>query len=357
MSSEMRRKVLHIICVVYAALMLLLPVSCSDNNKDYYAEYANTPRGNFEALWTIMDRHYCFFDLKEQEFGVNWNQVYNKYSMSISDNMSGRALFEVLSSMIGELRDGHVNLISSYDFGRNWHWKTDYPANYSKDIQDKYLGTDYIIANGTYCYTILDDNIGYLAISSFENTISSSQLNAMLNYMMMCNGLIIDIRDNGGGDVRAVYDLSSRFTEERILTGYSCYKNGPGHNDFSDMEENWLEPDRYNLRWVKPVVLLVNRGCYSSANDLANVMKAIPSVTLVGDTTGGGGGLPFVSELPNGWFVRFSSAPTLDASFRHIESGVGPDIKLDMDQNDLDKGIDTYIEYARKMINDRLVNP
>ena len=95
----------------------------------------------------------------------------------------------------------------------------------------------------------------------------------------------------------------------------------------------------------------------SSANDFANVMKAIPTVTLVGDTTGGGGGLPFVSELPNGWFVRFSSAPTLDAQLKHIESGVAPDICLQMDEADLKKGVDTYIEFARKYINDRIINP
>ena len=352
----MKKKAPNIITVLVTAIVLCL-LSCSDNRKDDHAEYANTPRGNFEALWTIMDRHYCFFDLKEKDFGVNWNQVYYKYSPSISDNMSNRALFEVLCSMIGELRDGHVNLISSYDFGRNWSWKTDYPENYSKEIQDSYLGTDYLIANGTYLYKILDDNIGYLAITSFENTISDSQLNAMFNYMMLCNGIIIDIRNNGGGYVMAVDDLASRFIEESILVSYSCYKNGPGHNDFSELEKNWLEPDWYNLRWVKPVVLLVNRGCFSSANDFANVMKAIPTVTLVGDTTGGGGGLPFVSELPNGWFVRFSSAPTLDAQLKHIESGVATDICLQMDEADLKKGVDTYIEFARKYINDRIINP
>ena len=354
--NGMKRLALYTASVLVMALSLLLPVSCIGNDEDFYAEFANTPRGNFTALWTIMDRHYCFFDLKKKELGVDWNQVYYKYNSSVSDKMSDRSLFEVLCSMIGELRDGHVNLVSAYDYGRNWQWKTDYPANFSKDLQDAYLGNDFIMASVDNCYKVLSDNIGYLAVKGFSSPMSSGQMNVLISNFALCNGMIIDLRDNGGGYVAAAEELASRFTEERILTGYSCYKNGPGHNDFSDLEENWLDPDMSNLRWTKPVVLLVNRGCFSSANDFANMMKNIPTVTLLGDTTGGGGGLPMVSELPNGWLVRFSSAPSFDPAMNCIESGVAPDIRLDMDENDIKNGVDTYIEYARKLINDRIIN-
>ena len=86
-------------------------------------------------------------------------------------------------------------------------------------------------------------------------------------------------------------------------------------------------------------------------------MKALANVTLLGDTTGGGGGLPMSSELPNGWVVRYSSAPTFDADTNHIEFGVAPDIRLDMKVEDIFSEKDTYIEAARRFINDKLVNP
>ena len=86
------------------------------------------------------------------------------------------------------------------------------------------------------------------------------------------------------------------------------------------------------------MVVLVNRGCFSTANDFAVSMKAFDGVTLLGDTTGGGGGLPMTSELPNGWLVRFSSAPSYDADTNHIEFGVAPDIRLDMKDSDVSKG-------------------
>ena len=66
----------------------------------------------------------------------------------------------------------------------------------------------------------------------------------------------------------------------------------------------------------------------------------------MGDRTGGGSGLPFHSELPNGWSVRFSASPILDANMQHTEFGIDPDIKVDMLQEDIEKGIDTIIEEA-----------
>ena len=63
------------------------------------------------------------------------------------------------------------------------------------------------------------------------------------------------------------------------------------------------------------------------------------------------------SELPNGWVVRYSSAPTFDADTCHIEFGVAPDIRLDMNDADVKAGVDTYIEAARAFIKDQIVNP
>lgn len=352
----MNRKLKNIILVSAASVMMLLQAGCSWNGETRDKEFANTPKGNFMALWTIMDERYCYFDLKKEMLGVDWDEVKKRYSASISDDMSSRALFEVLCNMIAELRDGHVNLSSVYDFGRNWSWKTDYPANFSKDLQNKYLGNNYVIGGNGYYYRILDDNIGYLTVENFESSMSDSRLNVMFNNMALCNGIIIDIRDNGGGLLTASESLASRFTEKKVTVSYCCYKTGPGHNDFSRLYSNEISPAEYDLRWIKPVVVLTNRGCYSSANDFALTMKALDNVTLMGDTTGGGGGLPLSSELPNGWVVRFSSSPTFDTEMNHVEFGVAPDIRLDMKDEDIEAGVDTYIESARKFINDKLVN-
>ena len=80
-------------------------------------------------------------------------------------------------------------------------------------------------------------------------------------------------------------------------------------------------------------------------------MRYMPHATIIGDQTGGGSGMPFNSELPNGWGVRFSACPMFDAEMQQIEFGIDPDIKVDLDPADQAEGIDTIIEAARAFLN------
>jgi C-terminal processing protease CtpA/Prc len=75
-------------------------------------------------------------------------------------------------------------------------------------------------------------------------------------------------------------------------------------------------------------------------------MKDAPKAIIIGDKTGGGGGMPLSNELPNGWMVRFSASPMYNGSMQHIEFGIDPDIKVDLDSADVAKGKDTLIERA-----------
>ena len=311
-------------------------------------EFANNPRGNFEALWRIIDEHYCFFDYKAKQYGLDWNEVYARYSKQINDQMTEGQLFEVLGNMLGELRDGHVNMYTSFNIARNWSWRENYPSNVNDSLINRYLGTDYRISNGMK-YRILDDNIGYIRCATFEYGLGSGNLNEILAYFLTSRGLIIDIRNNGGGMISSAEELAARFTNDDILVGYFQHKTGRGHNDFSAMKEQWLHPSR-GLRWQKPVVVLTNRGVYSAANEFVKYMKCCPNVKIVGDTTGGGAGLPFSSELPNGWSVRFSACPIYDKNGQSTEFGIPPDVHAELNRFDFFSGIDTVIEQARKIL-------
>jgi len=308
--------------------------SCVDTE-----ERSNTPSGNFEALWEIMDEHYCFFQYKN----IDWNAVYDKYKVRISDHMSSIQLFEVCCDMLSELRDGHVNLSTSMDYGRYWAWQEAYPKNYSDTLQRLYLGTDYMIASGLE-YRVLDDNIGYIRCASFSASIGEGNLDDVLAYLALCRGLIIDIRNNGGGDLTTAERFAGRFVSEKTLVGYLQHKNGTGHSDFSDMEPQYLEPSS-NIRWHKRVCVLTNRSVYSAANAFAVWMHTLPNVTLIGDHTGGGSGLPMSNSLPNGWSVRYSACPMYDKDKNQTEFGIDPDIKCDLDVSPI---YDSIIETARR---------
>lgn len=311
-------------------------------------QFDNTPEGNMEALWKMIDEHYCFLDYKAEAIGLDWNEVHGRYRQMLDKDMTSPQLQEVLCNMLSELRDGHVNLYTAANVGRYWAWKEDYPSNLDVELRDSYLGKDYLIASGL-SYRILDDNVGYILYSSFSSGIGEGNIAEVLHHLRLCSGLIIDVRGNGGGQLDYEQRLVSHFTNERILVGYRSYKTGTGHSDFSELYPEYIEPSK-TVRWQKPVIVLTNRGCYSATNTFVRDMLCCPNVQTLGDRTGGGSGMPFTSELPNGWLVRFSACPQYDRDKQHIEFGIEPTIQCSLSMEDVAKGEDTLIETARALL-------
>ena len=314
--------------ILFLLISLLNATSCIREDVS-----GNTPEANFESLWKIIDEQYCFLDYKKQEYGLDWDQVHETYAKRITPSMGWEALFEVLSEMVAELRDGHVNLTSSLASSQYRQWFDSYPRNFSDSIQSIYLKKDYNQSSGL-TYQILENNIGYIYCSSFSNGIGDGNLDQTLNRLAICDGLIIDVRTN-----------------QKTLVGYMTHKTGKGHSDFSNPYPVYIEPSN-GIRWQKRAVVLTNRRSFSATNDFVNSMKQFPLITIVGDKTGGGSGLPFTSEIPCGWSIRFSASPMLDPQMNQIEFGINPDVKVDMTSEDMQKGKDTMIEIACKLLKD-----
>ena len=211
----MKTAIRHLLLFLSA---LLLCTACVDED-----QFADNPKGNFEALWKIMDEHYCFF----QEKGVDWDSIHTVYARQINSHMTDEQLLEVLGNMLATLKDGHVNLFASFDYTRYWGFHENYPSNYSDTLVSRYLGTDYRIASGMK-YRILDDQTGYLRCASFENSIGSGNLDDILLYLAPCRGLIIDLRDNGGGMITRAFLLAISDTkrEKAITTSHPCRSSG-----------------------------------------------------------------------------------------------------------------------------------
>jgi hypothetical protein len=295
---------------------------------------------NFNLLWKIVDENYCYFDLKK----IDWDSVKAVYARKVNGNMADKELFGIFSSMLCELKDGHVNLYSDFNTSRYWNWFLDYPQNYNPIIVERnYLGDNYIIAGKIIAKNIR--NVGYLRYDSFEDIITRTNIVEAINQLGAIKGLIIDIRNNGGGYVKMVDVLASCFFSQKTLVGYTRYKEGARHSDFSRFFPRYVEPDSPSV-FDGRIVILTNRLTYSACNEFIAYMKCLPNVTLIGNISGGGGGMPFSSELYNGWRVRISRDPFYDANQHHIENGIEPHIYMNMDKQDEYQNIDSIIEYA-----------
>jgi len=325
------------ILFLYTIFML---TSCLDE----VPEKKNTYKENFNTLWEIIDTRYCFLDSKN----INWDSVYTVYEARLAtDTVNEFTFFDAMADMLAVLKDGHVNLYSGFDRSRYWKWFTDFKPNFNSAIiyNTNYLGSNYRSVNGFRYNRIAGGEVGYLYYSSFSDSFSDQNMRYVIEYFKDCKGLIIDVRNNGGGSADLSAKLASYFFLNDTVNLYIKHKTGPGHTDFSDFTP-METPAHEKIQWKRPVVVLSNRAAYSATNMFIARMKDAPKATVIGDKSGGGGGLPLSNELPNGWMIRFSSSPMYDINKNDIENGIDPDIFVSLDSADVAKGRDSLIDYA-----------
>ena len=306
-----------------------------------------TPIVIFDQLWNDIQNRYSYLELKN----VDWDAVGNVYRDKIDDKTSDTALFRILGDMLYELKDGHVNLSSDFNRSRNWAWYLEYPDNYSHELVERsYLGADHAITGPLLNQVI--DSVLYVNYRSFGSEISEDHIDALMERARGLKGMIIDIRNNGGGNLNNGYALASCLTDSTRVFALQRYKTGPDREDFTSWGKMTIEP-RTGTRFAGPVAVLINRRSYSASTFFAQMMRVIPHATLLGDNTGGGGGIPVYGELPNGWTYRFSATQTVTPGGDHIEITVPADIRVDLDPGDKTNGVDTIIEAALAILRAR----
>ncbi len=302
----------------------------------------DNPQKNFEIFWNDFDKMYSFFEYKN----INWDSVYAVYNPLIDENTTEEELFEILKKMVLTLKDGHVNLWGPEGVAYT-DWYENYPSNTS------YLAPAYIqemtILNEALSYgEITNTQLGYIQIKSFSGSIpvsSFENIDEILTQFQDKQGIVIDIRSNGGGADKNAEAIAQRFTNNRRLYRKIRYRNGPEHNDFTAWINDYIEPG--GTQFLKPVALLTNRRCFSSTEDFILAMRVNPKVITVGDTTGGGSGNPIFRELPNGWTYRLSRWQEVDPEGKNFEGkGLYPSIPVWITQQDSINGKDRILETA-----------
>lgn len=333
--------------VVLIGSFCLLAIACTTKNE---VEVTWDAQKNIDFLWQTIDTKYCFLTEKQ----VDWNQVHDEYMskaslLDVSQKNYDEQLFDLCARMLNLLQDGHVNLYSWFDVSSYDGWYKNALQNFNSSLVFSKYVPSYRMAGGLYygylSNEVTSDSIGYIYYSSFSK--SCENIAGVLSKLSDCRAIIIDVRNNGGGDLSNAYTLAAPFFDYETVVGYWQHKNGPGHDDFSRLEELKVTPNQH-IKWLRPVYVLTNRRCYSATNMFVNCMTQAYNTTLIGDTTGGGGGMPMSYEIPCGWTVRFSTVKMYDINKRSIEQGIAPQIRIDNINTNQDDMIEKVISLTHK---------
>lgn len=187
----------------------------------------------------------------------------------------------------------------------------------------------------------LENNIGYIYISSFEGDVSSQFEEA---YNDLANqgitSLIIDIRNNGGGIVDESLDIAEMMTDKGQTLLIESDKNG---------EEEVIKAEK-DKTITMPIVLLVNEYSASASEILAGILKEnVENATLIGNTTYGKGVIQTLYPLTDGSGIKITTNEYFTPNHNTINKiGVEPDIKVDdyLFLGTLDLDNDTQIKRA-----------
>lgn len=202
------------------------------------------------------------------------------------------------------------------------------------------------VESETVAYEMIDDEIGYIMLSEFDDVSTKQFTDAMEDLKEQgMKGLIFDLRDNGGGNVDVSTDIADYILPEGMIM-YMEDKNGKREEFNSDATHHW---DR-------PIVVLANGNSASASEILIGALKDYDRITLVGTQTFGKGIVQQILPLGDGSGIKVTIAKYYSPKGRCIHGeGFEPDIEIELDVDKyLNDGIDTQLEKAIEIMKEKL---
>jgi C-terminal processing protease CtpA/Prc len=204
-----------------------------------------------------------------------------------------------------------------------------------------------------YCRSQEFGYIRVLELERIKKRALTTALDRIARDFKSLKGIIIDIRDNPGGEDSTAITIINRFCDRKRVAFRRKTKIGAGKNHFTPLKTWYLEPHGA-VRFIGPIVLLTCDSVFSGGEAFALAIKRLPNVTIVGDRTNGIFSYQLERKLPNGWEYRLSYQVYLSADMKCYEGkGVPVDIKLLNQKTDIKNGIDPLITRAIEVLTSK----
>ncbi|MCE1246925.1 MAG: S41 family peptidase [Firmicutes bacterium] len=190
-------------------------------------------------------------------------------------------------------------------------------------------------------------NIGYIKLRFFGDTTRNEFEEALSKLEDKgAKGLIIDLRNNGGGYINAAVQVCNPFLKAgTVVTSVVNYRKGT-----KDHYKSWGS-DHNQL----PLVILVNKYSASASEITAGCIQDLGVGVLVGTKTFGKGSVQTIHQVAGGGAVKFTTAHYLTPKGKDINKiGIVPDIKVDMDPVLMGTKNDKQLQRAVSYLKDKI---
>ena len=401
----------------YAALCLILAglfSSCKREilTRELLSNYeANNYAEVFKVFWEGMNSNYMFWDQET----VNWDSMYITYKPKFdsldmqpyTDTTQNRC-FQYMADMTKDLKDGQYALL--FWPGGDLYFENQLYKSYisfipkmfrTQRVREALPDTlfDYVIQYNylkNFDYGIYWDpatmqpfqiitgrltkgskNVVYTSFNSFaikegyEYNYSSRPTRPVIKNLFdnirksNCDALIIDLRNNRGGNSEDISFLAGQFTSKPVLFGYSRYKSGTGRLDYTPLLPMEITPQEGANDFKKPIIILTDIYSAALCESVILAFKSLPeaAVTVIGERTYGTAGFILGDDITNGGSfnvgsfasVRMSNTALQDKDRKFNFSGINPDIEIKYNaasiKQMLTSGVDIQLEKAIQFIN------
>ena len=372
-----------------------LPASCSHGVLAQVgdANYQFNSQQELDIFWQTFNQHYAFFHIEE----VDWASIYSQADQVVNESTTEEELFSVLAAMVEPLQDFHVSL-------ENENLDQDFSVNRKPDLSDialeefleiyeitepytqedanafvEYYEQQLSLVNqiivgffdseddintndsGTMYWGVLPENIGYLLMTTMEaeelglennsvqqNTLLiQSDLNQVFSDFSGVDGVIIDVRTNGGGDDFVGRLVVSHLIESDLHVYSKQARLGAGRTKIQPVVAKPASNNRFN----GPVAMLISSSTSSAAETFAIAIKARLNSQLIGEDSAGGLSDILPLSLPHGLNYTLSNEFYLSVEGDEWEGmGVPVDqpqafFTLEQRQNEQDLGLSAAIDW------------
>jgi len=343
----------------------------------------------FAHFWDKMNNQYVYWD-KET---TDWNLIYKKYK-PLFDQLNNteedkRKAMLYFKQMTSNLIDNHFSITfqeppligtvitPSLDRkinAENYHSRYNYVNIVKSYLDNGFISGKGNVSNygelisattGTINYDILYFQCNFFALKQSYNSTVDNSIKKILNSFFSqlkrtsnpVRGIIIDLRNNMGGNMEDLNFLAGKLVGKDIVFGYSRSKNGMGKLDYLPWLESRLKYDPEYPRQT-PVMILGDSFSASLSEIMILALKSKDNLFIGEQTYGATGPLSDPDIFNSGSFDvgTFLSVKTSSSEFKDVNgtfyegTGITPDIVSFFNIKELSAGKDSQLEIAINQI-------